>query len=201
MNRTQHPSGSRCFSLVELVVVVTILAAIAIIVVPGAFRAVESGNRASCENNRDEIGLWMNMYADDSDKFLPAYENGWVKRIGAVTGIAVDQFAEPEGAFECPSQDCVTYTGETLIHDYWRGTYYGVNHHIMSNLRTPDDKALPHWSQASTQSIPYPSGKIMLADATGGNYYGIEDRDPVVAAISKNGSWYAAGLPPDSAPP
>lgn len=201
MGLTHQKSVPRRFTLVELVIVITVVATVVVVGIPALFNGVQNAKLKTCAANQKRLGELINMYAHDNDNFLPAYENGWVQRVGEIDGVTVDPSVVPEGFFACPSQEFVSYTGEVLTQDYWRGTYYGLNQHITSNLMSPDGKALPHWTQINRQRIEDPSSKLLMADASGSNYFNIPDLDPVVAAISREGSTYADGLPDTPAPP
>ncbi|MDP7397819.1 MAG: hypothetical protein QF541_13185, partial [Lentisphaeria bacterium] len=198
---THQISVSRRFTLVELVVVITVVATVVVVGIPALFNGAQKAKLKTCAANQKKLGELIHMYTHDNGDFLPAYENGWVQRIGEIDGVTVDPGVEPEGFFACPSQEFVSYIGAFPARDYWRGTYYGMNQHITSNLMSPPGKALPHWTQVNRQRIKDPSSKLLMADASGSNYFNIPDLDPVVAAISRKGSTYADGLPDAPAPP
>lgn len=61
------------FTLTELLVVIAIVAVLAALLFPIFARARENGRRAACQNNMRQIGLALQMYAQDYDEHLPPW--------------------------------------------------------------------------------------------------------------------------------
>src|SRR5580692_11312853 len=59
------------FTLVELLVVMTIIAILASLLLPVLSHAKEKGYRAQCVNNFKQLGAAIQMYADDHGDQLP----------------------------------------------------------------------------------------------------------------------------------
>jgi prepilin-type N-terminal cleavage/methylation domain-containing protein/prepilin-type processing-associated H-X9-DG protein len=70
MNKTP-PTARAGFTLVELLVVIAIIAILASILFPVFARARAEGKRATCLSNLRQIGDAAQMYADDSEGYLP----------------------------------------------------------------------------------------------------------------------------------
>jgi prepilin-type N-terminal cleavage/methylation domain-containing protein/prepilin-type processing-associated H-X9-DG protein len=65
----------RAFTLVELLVVITIIALLAGLLLSGLARAKESGRRMSCLNNLRQLGLAMHLYVQDYGDVFPCDQN------------------------------------------------------------------------------------------------------------------------------
>jgi len=66
-----HGSVRRGFTLIELLVVIAIIAILAAILLPALRQAKEKAKQSACANNLRQLGLALNMYAQDHDGDLP----------------------------------------------------------------------------------------------------------------------------------
>ena len=72
---TSHES--RCFTLIELLIVVAVIAILTALLLPALQGAKESARTTVCTNHLRQLGLAALMYADDyQERFPPAYEPG-----------------------------------------------------------------------------------------------------------------------------
>ena len=72
MNYRLTDSGGcpgRAFTLIELLVVIAILALLAALLLPALARAKATAKSAACKSNLRQLGLALNMYVGDYDKY------------------------------------------------------------------------------------------------------------------------------------
>lgn len=98
------------FTLVELLVVITIIAILAAILFPVFARARENARKASCQSNLKQVGLGLIQYTQDYDERLPfpivgrnSRDDGGDTYSGYVWQDAIFPYVKSDGVFNCPS--------------------------------------------------------------------------------------------------
>jgi prepilin-type N-terminal cleavage/methylation domain-containing protein/prepilin-type processing-associated H-X9-DG protein len=132
----------RGFTLIELLVVIAIIAILAAILFPVFAQAREQARKASCLSNCKQLGLALQMYAQDYDEMLP----GWphppshpLARIWGDWNIAVpllQAYNKSDNLWVCPSGPRTTaYLGgptgaKTYVHYGYNEYIYNTNHQV-----------------------------------------------------------------------
>jgi prepilin-type N-terminal cleavage/methylation domain-containing protein len=105
MPKSQSRKG---FTLIELLVVIAIIAILAAILFPVFAQAREQARKASCLSNCKQLGLAMQMYAQDYDDQLPGWDNPGGTPLAAQWGWAIvvpllDSYVKSPNVWTCPS--------------------------------------------------------------------------------------------------
>ncbi len=67
----RDPASAAAFTLVELLVVLSIIALLAALLLPALGRGKESGRVAACQSNLHQIGLALQLYVDENRNMMP----------------------------------------------------------------------------------------------------------------------------------
>jgi prepilin-type processing-associated H-X9-DG protein len=67
----RRPRGLLAFTLIELIVVIGIIATLAGLLLPALARAKESGRSTACLSNLRQLGLALQLYAEENNNRMP----------------------------------------------------------------------------------------------------------------------------------
>jgi len=90
----------RGFTLIELMIVISIIAILALVLFPLYAKAREASRRVSCASNLEQIGMALNMYAQAYDGHYPRRNNDF---------LALYPYASSGDVFACPSDNGAPY--------------------------------------------------------------------------------------------
>jgi prepilin-type N-terminal cleavage/methylation domain-containing protein len=196
----------RAFTLVELLVVITIIALLAAMLFPVLVEARARGDRASCASNLRQVGQGLEMYRGDSDGRLPYTDGPMLAFIPkAVRTCSTGPF---EFFYRFP-----TVHSNAYFTKYWED--HGVKDHAAGTYWEPDPRfmlAICHahlrrgWSKSSIQMFPAsgPQGRLgqHVVLRTDGS---VDEVDAQAvrqySGVVENGNAVWALLPPGQLPP
>lgn len=161
------------FTIVELLVVVSIIAVLIAVLLPALGRAREVATNVACMNHLKQLGLTATYYASDNRDYLPiAYDITlpaptlsvyWYQKLGAVLGAKPAPYMlgdgkGPERIFVCPAVPDRGRAGiyNTLDHTGGLGIGYGWNFEYLATS-TP-------YAPVRIGDVPAAGETIMMGD-------------------------------------
>jgi prepilin-type N-terminal cleavage/methylation domain-containing protein len=138
--RPRYRRNGEGFTLIELLVVIAIIAILAAMLLPALARTKQKALRTQCTSNQRQLGLSLNMYADDHASSYPLYEywGTWGGATGIPTGAIhgggivkegdrpVNAYSKNTGLYKCPADkgDNLQFPGSKLnCFDLWGNSY------------------------------------------------------------------------------
>ena len=154
MFNTIRGARRRAFTLIELLIVISIIAILAAILFPVFARARENARRTSCLSNLKQISLAFIQYSQDYDERTPLTSYP-ATNISWTTGAAA--YMKSTQIFRCPSDSSTIWNAPASppIHNYY-STSYAMNAYMAGSNK-----------YAHLATIQSPSRVVVLADSNG----------------------------------
>lgn len=139
MKLMRSQTRSRGFTLMELLIVVAIIAAVAALVVPFGKSMRAKSRQVACLNNLKEIGVGIESYLQDHSDTMPDIAAGRKTKEEDVLVLetALADYIENPEIYHCPEdQEIFQETGSSYI---WNSTQSGKNKHRLEFFTITDD--------------------------------------------------------------
>jgi prepilin-type N-terminal cleavage/methylation domain-containing protein/prepilin-type processing-associated H-X9-DG protein len=220
-NRTQKPLGEgrnhqTGFTLVELLVVISIVTLLMAILLPVLSLAKGKAEEVVCLNNLKQLQVCAKLYSQDNDFFLPPNRNvyyintmgpseGFDPNLTWCAGLApfdtttenIERgklfiYNKSTDIYRCPSDKSRVRTEEGTILNIRRTRSYNMSQSINGLPYSPDSAFLPSFAKETEIDDPSPSKLLFFVDVHEDSildsHFGIPPRGPMFA--SEQATWW-----------
>jgi prepilin-type N-terminal cleavage/methylation domain-containing protein/prepilin-type processing-associated H-X9-DG protein len=162
-------AGRLRFTLVELLVVITIISILASLLLPVLARARDSARQIACASNIKQVGLGLRCYSDDCNDWLPSPYWGFAASLPGgyrswfwTSKLVLGNYVTAE-LYYCPASDARVKTslnGGLLSGNAYRTVSYGTNM-VFYYPHSPMYSCYTRWS-----NIVRPTQTVLVGDRT-----------------------------------
>ncbi len=182
---TYQKRRASAFTLIEILVVISIIAILAAILFPAFARARENARRTSCLSNLRQIGLGLQQYTQDYDE---QNSRSWYVSSGASDALgsykwmdAIYPYVKSEQIFNCPSHTLpVTISGAFFdVYMFRTGRNWGS---YAANVTYFGDGNLNPFLSRGIASWESPSTTVYVVDGVGRYEIAWDTGNPPISA-------------------
>lgn len=162
------------FTIVELLVVIVIIAILIAIILPATQSARDRSKRSACVNNLRQIGIALNMYADDRQGYYPACtklpsDPPFEELALPPISVTLLQYAHNRELFRCPEdpdgfyfkRETTSYEWNSIVYNNWKNNRKPLETSItLPKIPVMWDYDNFHTPKDSGKNYLFPDGRV-----------------------------------------